>query len=147
MSTLDDINIMVIDTGAEEPDISNNVLAVLHEIQNLLDCLGRNGQCASIDLRSLPLNESEHHALKNFLGEDELSALLSAMGPTRIYETRFHGVWWLTHYNSNDELMAEFIEIATVPEILKAHPNDVKDAEERLNIELARLCEKDDKSE
>ena len=139
MSALDEIGIKVVNTPNSVTDFSAQAMAVLYEIEKLLQQLSLSGTTGSIDLRSLPLQDGEYQALKCFLGEDETTILINAMGPTRIYETRFHGVWWVAHYNNDDELMAEFIEITQIPEIVMSHSADVGTAVERFQSEISQL--------
>lgn len=141
MNAFDEIDIKVVDGSDSVVDLSAQVMALLYEIEKLLQQLSVSGIASSIDLRSLPLHDGEYQALKRFLGEDETTILIKAMGPTRIYETRFHGVWWVAHYNNDDELMAEFIEVTQIPEIVKSHPDDVGSAAERFQSEIKRLVD------
>jgi hypothetical protein len=48
-------------------------------------------------------------------------------------------VWWVTHYNDEDEVLAEFIEVAWCPEILLTPEDDVKDGLESLRARLFEL--------
>ena len=106
--------------------LSGNADPILHEIRSLLKDLVTSGKSASIDLRSLPLLPSDYEKLKEVLGQGEVSATVDAMGLTQARETAVHGVWWVTHYNSDETIIAEFIEVTDMPEILRTHPADAR---------------------
>lgn len=107
---------------------------ILREIESLLARLVAHNESGSIDLRSLPLSEAEREELRTRLGEGEVRAAVQAAGESEVYETGVHAVWWVTHRNTDGAIVAEFIEVTPVPEILKTHPADMRAA-------LARLAE------
>ena len=123
--------------------LSGNADPVLHEIQSLLNDLVTTGKSASIDLRSLPLFPGDYEKLKEVLGQGEVSATIDAMGPTQVRETSVHGVWWVTHYNSDETIIAEFIEVTYIPEILRTHPADARVGLELLHSRLTPATETD----
>lgn len=115
-----------------------NALPLLHEIAILLDDLVATGKSASIDLRSLPMLPDDYETLRAALGEGEVSATVNALGPTQVYETAVHGVWWITHRNAAGDVIAEFIEVTCSPGILTTHPADARAAAAMLHSRLAR---------
>ncbi|HEB67390.1 MAG TPA: hypothetical protein ENI93_05540 [Gammaproteobacteria bacterium] len=135
MNTFPGIGVQVNFAPADR--LSDNVLALLHEIAGLLERLVDTGESGSIDLRGLPLLPGERDALKTVLGEGEVRATLDALGETAIHETRLAGVWWVSHCDRNGEQIAEFIEVTRVPVILQSDSRDVRDAGEVLRAQLA----------
>jgi len=133
MSPLHDISVKVVPLGGD-----GNAQAVLREVENLLERLVDAGEESSIDLTSLPLRPEDYDLLEEVLGEGEVSAEVTSIGPTRVHETGIPGVWWITHYNTDDEVMSEFIEVAYCPEILLTPEDDIKDG---LEVLRARLLE------
>jgi hydrogenase-1 operon protein HyaF len=128
MSKLEDIGVTV-----ETFDSSSGQIgAILCELQTRLNTLITRGRGDSIDLRSLPLFPGDYEQLKETLGYGEIHINLDAMGPSEIYETAIAGIWWLTHYNTEDEVVAEYIEIATLPELVKTDPGELPAAEQQL---------------
>jgi len=123
--------------------LSGNADPILHEIRSLLKDLVTSGKSASIDLRSLPLLPGDYEKLKEVLGQGEVSATIDAMGPTQVRETAIHGVWWVTHYNSDATIIAEFIEVTTMPEILRTHPADARAGLDLLQSRLTSATEAD----
>ena len=117
--------------------LTHNVQPLLHEIRHALVQLLDNGSASIIDLRSIPLAPGEEERLLAMLGEGEIHAQLSALGPSDIIETRFPGVWLVTHYNAQDEIIGRFIEVCELPRILMAQTEDISDGLEQLAAQLA----------
>ncbi len=130
--TLD--NAIIFTTG--QMDTTGNVLPLLHEIRHALDILVREQTTTSIDLRRIPLSPEDEHKLEAFLGEGEVKAIINALGPTILQESKYPGVWLETHYNENDEVMGKFITVATAPSILLTQRADMEFGITRLTSDL-----------
>jgi len=104
---------------------TGNVLPLLHEIKHALQALVELGRKGVIDLGAIPMAPGDEVALESFLGRGEVNASLDSLGKSEIRETRFSGVWLITHFNENDERIGRFIEITTMPEILKSQEQDI----------------------
>jgi len=115
------------------------VQAVLSELMQHLQQLVESGLTHVIDLSSLPMSGSDRTQLETLLGNGEAQVILTTIGESRIIETAYSGIWWVRHYNLEQQLLAELIEIAQVPEIIKSHPADIRQALHRLKttIELS----------
>ena len=142
MNDLKGIPIAVADDAAGLT-LSGNADPILHEIRSLLNDLVTSGKSASIDLRNLPLSTGDYQKLKEVLGQGEVSATIDAMGPTQVRETAVHGVWWVTHYNNDSTVIAEFLEVTTMPEILRTHPADARAGLDLLQSRLISATEVD----
>ena len=116
--------------------LTHNVQPLLHEIRHALVQLLENGTTHTIDLRSIPLAPGEEERMLEALGQGEIHARLSALGPSEIVETRFPVAWLVTHYNAQDEIIGRFIEICEMPRILMAPQEDIRDGLERLVAQL-----------
>ena len=122
------------------PDSSGtvgNVRAILAELETALGELLARGREHSIDLRSLPFAPGELDYLKDVLGTGEVHIEVDALGKSHIIETAIRGVWWVTHYNTVDDRMAEFLEISFCPDLIRAHRDDVRESLELLSVRLA----------
>lgn len=139
--SLDNIAIRV-----ESPDAHSvgNVRALLTEIAALLQKLVDTGETGLIDLKSLPFAPGEYEQLRAALGQGELTAQLDAIGISEIVECRFPGVWWLTHYNVQGEIVADVIEITFLPEIMKSQIEDMRDGLAQLQEMLHHATQRDD---
>lgn len=137
MSSLDKISVSV----ENKAPPTSQVIALLNEIGSLLDKLINTGETSSIDLRSLPLFPGDYEAIKEALGEGEVRATLTAIGPSTLQETTVPGVWWITHLNEHEETVAEFIEITPFPELLKTTDTDLQQAPDALQERIAKVNE------
>lgn len=108
----------------------------MFEVRHALEALLDSGENSIIDLRSIPLAPGEEDTIIDTLGRGEVQARLDALGPSEIYETRYAGVWLITHYNEDESIVSRFIEITRIPEILKSQPGDISIALTGLTKEL-----------
>jgi hydrogenase-1 operon protein HyaF len=125
MSSLSDIGVSV-------ENATGNVQPLLHEIRHALSRLANDGEGSVIDLRGIPLAPGEETLIEDTLGVGEVFAELNALGITKIQETAFAGVWMVTHRNLEDEIVARFVEVCRIPEILCAQPDDVRHSADSL---------------
>ena len=116
------------------------LIPILHEMLTMLKTLITSGQSNILDLRHEPLELDEIAALKELLGQGEVNANLNALGSTNIRETSISGVWWITHYNHEDNIIGEFIEITTCPEMLKTFPEELGSALSRLQDKVSQYA-------
>jgi hydrogenase-1 operon protein HyaF len=133
MTGLDDIGIESVFFPDEGPDAA---AAVLREIESLLQRLVESGETGTIDLRSLPLSPGGRAILEDTLGQGEVAATVTALGPSQIRETAIGGVWWVIHRNEDGEVAAEFIEVTLIPAILPTRPEDARDGLTKLRARL-----------
>lgn len=120
----------------EEAHSVGNIRALLAEIADRLEKLDRCGETGMIDLNSLPFAPGEYEALREKLGRGEVSAHIEAIGKSEIFETHYPGVWWVTHYNVEGDIVADMIEIAWLPQIIQSPPEDVHAGLERFQAQL-----------
>jgi len=117
---------------------TGNVEPLLHEIRHALLRIADGGEGTTIDLGSLPLAPGEESRIEQLLGQGEVRAELDALGPTLVQETRYPGVWFITHRNPEQEVVARFIEVTRMPELLLSQTDDMRRAvvelERQLNI-------------
>lgn len=118
---------------------SSQVLALLQEILDMLDTFHATGETNSIDVRSLPLAPGDYDFLHAFLGDGEVSASVDTLGLSEIKETRFSGIWWLKHYNTDEEIVAELIEVTSLPDILNTQTSDLTLSLNTLRSHLEKL--------
>ena len=111
--------------------------ALFAELENALQALLDSGREHSIDLRSLPLAPGELEYLKEALGRGEVHVEVDALGKSDVQETAYRGIWWVTHRNAIDDVMAEFIEVSFCPDIIRAQRDDVRESLEALSDRLA----------
>lgn len=144
MSKLSDIPVHVQGAGSRPEDpggLGGGVSALLHEIAVMLDRLHDNGEPGAIDLRSMPMVPGDRQRLQEALGDGEVEASIRSGGITRIRETGIAGVWWIEYLGADDEMVAEMIEVAQVPELLPSQKEDLQTGIQRLRQRLAATSE------
>ena len=117
-------------------ELTRNVQPILHEIRHALGKFLDSGETRIIDLRSIPLAPGEEDKILSSLGQGEIQAQLNALGPSEIIETEYAGVWVVTHYNDDNDIISRFIEITAMPDILRSQTEDVIAAYNRLATTL-----------
>lgn len=123
MTRLSEIPIRVdFDPGllSQSRGISPAGVAILSEIENLLEqyqAFGRNG---SIDLRWLSLLPGDLDRLHEVLGTGEVSAQVNALGISTARETAIQCVWWVEHCGPEGESLGQWIEVTEVPSLLRS---------------------------
>lgn len=124
-----------------------NGYALLQEVVALLQQLLTQDEPGHIDLRSLPLSSEDMALLTETLGEGGVFAEVRDFGLTRVRQTGIPGVWWVVHLDDEEQLIAEFIEVNYVPEVLITPTDDIREGREALKarlfeVEMARKRKK-----
>ena len=117
-------------------DLTWNVMPLLHEVKHALNKPIESGETTVIDLRSIPLAPGEEEKILQTLGTGEVAAQLNALGPSEIIETQYAGVWIITHFNDEEDIVGRFIEVTKMPEILCSQREDIIAACESLDKTL-----------
>lgn len=112
------------DTPCNVP--TGNIVPLLHEIRHALERWLHSGEEYAIDLHGLPMAPGEEGQLLETLGKGEVHADLSLTGKSVVIETRFPGVWLVTHHNVDDSITGRFIEVCEMPAILKSQREDAR---------------------
>ncbi len=136
---LDAIPVVAVPPGLHPGELSGNAPALLREIAEMARRLLAAGETSAIDLQALPLTPADLEWLREQLGEGEIAVSLNAGGESSLDETACPGVWWVTHRNPSGAVASEFIEVAFVPEVVKAHPEDVAIGLEHLELLISDL--------
>jgi|TARA_R110002096_G_scaffold426490_1_gene636342 hydrogenase-1 operon protein HyaF len=125
--------------AAADPLVSTgNVQPLLCEVHYALKRLLEGDEEYTIDLRRIPLSSADEDQLEKILGVGEITAELDLMGPSRIWETRYSGVWQVAHFNALDEVTGKYLLVSRCPEILKSQIPDIECALVGLESLLAR---------
>ncbi len=136
---LEDIAVVTVNAAAPTAALTGNAAVLLREIADRLRRLIDTGETASIDLLAMPLNAADLDWLRERLGTGEIRITLDADGESTLNETNCPGVWWVMHHNPAGGVMSAFIEITPVPELVKAHRDDVQSGLERLALLISNL--------
>ena len=118
-------------------------MTLLHEIEAMLNTLLDTGQNGTLDLRALPaLGKDGYQFLREKLGQGEVSARIQSFGCSEIQETAYPGIWWVAHYDQDDNILTELIDVNFFPEVLKSPRDDVLLGQTSLSKLLNELAEK-----
>ncbi len=115
---------------------TGNVLPILHEIRHALHKLLDSGEATIIDLRAMPFAPGEEKELEANLGTGEVTVAIDALGQSTVNESSIPGVWLVTHYNEQEEVVGKFIEVTRMPAILESQTEDIRNGLERLSESL-----------
>jgi hydrogenase-1 operon protein HyaF len=83
------------------------------------------------------MGPGEEEQIVDRLGRGEVQVRLSALGPSEIIETRYPGVWLVTHRNNDDEVIGKFIEVCAIPRLVTAQDEDIRAGLQLLGAQLA----------
>lgn len=136
---LDAIPVVIAPPSPGAGQLSGNAPALLREIAEMVRHLLADGENAAIDLQALPLTPADLAWLREQLGGGEVAIKLDAEGESSLDEMACPGVWWVTHRNPQGVVVSEFIEVAFVPEVVKAHREDVAIGLEHLELLISDL--------
>ncbi|MDD5390979.1 MAG: hydrogenase expression/formation C-terminal domain-containing protein [Gallionellaceae bacterium] len=136
---LDAIPVVAVPPGLRAGELSGNAPALLREIAEMVRRLLSSGDVSAIDLQALPLTPADLEWLREQLGEGEIAVTLNADGESSLNETACPGVWWVTHRNPKGAVVSEFLEVAFVPEMVKAQQDDVVIGLEHLELLISDL--------
>lgn len=109
-----------------------NAPPLLTEINDKLAEFNSNKVAHTINLTLLPQTENDLTFLDNCLGAGKTAILSRGYGNCRINSTATQNVWWVRYFNSQDKNILNSIEIAEVPEVACAAPEDIADSAVRL---------------
>lgn len=137
MSGLDSISVKV-ENSRESARTAHNAIPVLNEIRHALTKLASSGETTTIDLSSIPFGAEDRQQLLDVLSRGEVDATVDAMGPTRIWETAFAGVWLVEYYDAEEREIGVHIQVTRVPALLLTPEDEVAESAVALAARLAR---------
>lgn len=136
--SLDAIPVHVVPATSAQAGLSGNAPPLLHELLAMGRRLLADGESSAIDLAALPLTPADLDWLREQLGQGEIAVTLQANGESTLEETGCPGIWWITHRNEQGAVTTQLLEVAFVPELVQAHPQDVQRGLEYLELMMSR---------
>ena len=133
------INEIPIHVLSPDEMLTGQAEAVLTEVADMLGRLLETGEEGSIDLRSLPLSPADRDWLDAQLGRGEVEISLEAGGRSILTETAYSGVWKVVHHDPDERVVAELIEVALVPAIVKPAKSDIEKVYNNLQSNLKQV--------
>lgn len=117
------------DTEIKTTGLANSLyFQILEAIQKLFN----EGKPEIISLKTLPLTAEDLAEIDKFLGMGEIEAKIDVAGLSKVWETKFSGVWRVCHFSRDEKLMVDEIIIDFVPQILLSHSQDIEMAMRKL---------------
>ena len=92
-----------------------------------------------VNLTLLPVSPEDVNWLVRALEVGPVTLLSRGYGNCRITSTRLRHTWWVQYFNSMDHLILNTIEVAGVPDVALAAPEDFAESIERLGEWLLEL--------
>lgn len=120
----------------EPPAGVMNAESILKEIGARALAFAPGAEPQVINLSLVPVTRQDLAFIHETLGSGPVMMLSRGYGRCRITATRLRHVWLVQYFNPMDRLILDTVEIAEMPEVALAAPEDIADAARRLD-ELA----------
>lgn len=104
-----------------------NATHVLNEIKYALEALRATGATRTLNILNFPLTNEDAAYLDEVLGRGSLTINYDGADHTFWQEAKISGVWWGEYRNANGKVTLRTLEIAEVPPLVKAQPEDIAD--------------------
>ena len=114
------------------PEGVMNAPSVLVEINAQVAMHQPGGLPHVVNLTLLPQTEQDLALLDQALGEGPVTLLSRGYGNCRVSAAGVQNVWWVRHFNSEDRLILNTIEVTSAPAAILAAQEDIDDSAERL---------------
>jgi hydrogenase-1 operon protein HyaF len=85
-----------------------------------------------VNLTLLPQTAEDLDFLRSRLGTGNVTLLSRGYGNCRVTATGLRNVWWVQYFNSEDALILNTLEVADIPAVALAAPEDIEDSAKRL---------------
>lgn len=132
MQHLADIKVAIDNPSLETGNLPGILSEIQYALEELLNTKTRQQNTHKIDLRAMPWSVGEEQKLEEILGQGEVKIELNSLGKSIFQETSYSGVWLITHYNEENELISKIVEITYLPDMVLAQQEDIKSALDRL---------------
>lgn len=114
-----------------------NAPAVLEELRDRSRTWRPGDPAHVVNLTLLPLSTGDAVYLDAQLGAGRVVILSRGYAHCRVVNTRLPRTWRVTYFNANERVILDTLEVALVPEVACAAPQDLEDSAERLDELLA----------
>jgi hydrogenase-1 operon protein HyaF len=109
-----------------------NAPGVLVEVNAQADRYRPGGLPHVVNLTLLPQTEQDLRCLDQVLGTGPVTLLSRGYGSCRVSAARVENLWWVQHFNSEDRLILNTIEVIAAPTAVLAAQEDIDDSAARL---------------
>ncbi len=105
----------------------------------MIKVLQQHEEPCHLDLQQLPLSSEELKLLGDILGEGSVHAEVEHIGVSRIYATSIPSVWRVIHFDNNDEVLSDFLEVSYCPEIIITPDDEIPVGLELLKAKIFEI--------
>lgn len=126
--------------GALPPNVQN-APALLAEIEDRWRGWRSGDPAHVVNLTLLPMSAQDIAFLDHHLGTGRVLILSRGYGNCRISNTRMPNCWRVVHYNSQDLVLLNTVEVSELPDVAQAAREDLDDSHARLAEVLAWVQE------
>jgi hydrogenase-1 operon protein HyaF len=122
-----------LDTSTDEDSVElPNAMPILVELAEAARKFEADGTQHSINFTLLPTTAEELEFIEDRLGRGPVNILSRAYGKCQVFSTLTPNTWWVRYYNGMDKLILNTIEIVSVPGVVTAAEEDLRDSAIRL---------------
>ena len=127
-------------------DSNEKITVILQQVVEMIKVLKEKEEPSHLDLQQLPLSNDELLELDELLGEGNVKAEVEHLGFTRIYATAIPSLWRVVHFNDEEEILSDFLEVSYCPEIIITQDDDIPIGIEFLKARMFELGLKERKN-
>lgn len=124
----------------EAPDGVMSAPALLTELEAHAKAWRSGMETHVINLTLLPHTTKDLAFLGTRLGRGPVTLLARGYGNCRMTATALRHVWWVQHFNADDKLILDTLEVTDVPVAALAAQEDIHDSRDRLARILSELA-------
>jgi hydrogenase-1 operon protein HyaF len=117
--------------GIAESDLMN-APALAAELADKLASFAPGAPAHVINLTLLPVSDGDIAFLEQRLGQGPVTILSRGYGNCRISSTAVKNAWRVQYFNAREACILDTIEVAGIPAVACAAPQDLEDSAERL---------------
>lgn len=118
--------------AVEVPAGAMNSPALLREIGQQVATRRNGAPPHVVNLTLLPLTTADHEVLEQAMAPGPVAIMSRGFGSCRVSSTGVRDVWRVQYFNSMQTMILNTLEVAEIPEVALAAPEDLADSRERL---------------
>ena len=104
-----------------------NAMPVLAEVRDHAERYRPGCPGTAVNIGRLSMSPTDENLINRALGDGPVQATCRGYGISRAASTGCRNVWRVRHFNADERMLANVIEIVDVPEIVAAPEEDIRD--------------------
>lgn len=114
------------------PETVINAPHILAEILARAEKFAATGETYNFNLDLVPMSDADLGWLVATLGEGPVVIISAGYGACRIRSTNLNAAWWVQFSNASNVLILNTLDIAAIPAVACAAPEDIADSAKRV---------------